>query len=269
MELFDIGANLTHESFAPDIGSVLAQAKAQGVTTMMVTGACFDSNAQAAQLAERWPGLYSTVGTHPHHAADFDDATAEQIRSMYANDANVKAVGEAGLDYFRGISPRPDQWRCFEQQLEIAAELGAPLFMHCRDAHDDFVAAIRPFRDRIKHMVVHCFTGDKRALYECLDLDLHVGITGWICDERRGHHLLSLVGDVPKGRLMIETDSPYLLPRDIRPKPKSRRNEPKYLAHIAAAIAQARGESVEDLAQHTTDTARDFFQISPAADQLL
>lgn len=261
MQLFDIGANLTHESFADDLGSVIAQARAEGVTTMMVTGACEQSNAMAAELAARWPGLYSTAGTHPHHAAQFTQQTVEQIRHLLSMSDTVRAVGEAGLDYFRDISPRAAQWRCFEQQLEIAAELDVPVFMHCRDAHDDFISAIRPYRERISQMVVHCFTGDRRALHECLDLDLHVGVTGWICDERRGQHLLTLVSDIPEGRLMIETDSPYLMPRDLRPKPRSRRNEPKYLPHIAARIAQCRGESLQALAAHTTQTANQFFRI--------
>jgi TatD DNase family protein len=107
--------------------------------------------------------------------------------------------------------------------------------------------------------VAHCFTGTREQMLEYLEMGLWIGITGWICDERRGHHLRELVGLVPAGRLMIETDGPYLLPRDLVPKPASRRNEPCHLPHIAGVIARERGESLETLAAHTTQTARDFF----------
>ncbi|MEZ5467575.1 MAG: TatD family hydrolase [Lysobacterales bacterium] len=261
MQLIDIGANLSHESFAHDLSSVLDHARAVGIAQIVVTGASEQASLDAHALAQQWPRfLYATAGVHPHHAGDYTADTHETLRGLHRH-ADVVAVGETGLDYFRDLSPRATQQFAFEQQLELALECGKPLFLHQRDAHDDFIAILRQLRDRLGACVVHCFTADKRELYECLDLDCHIGITGWICDERRGTHLIPLMKDIPANRLMIETDAPYLLPRTIRPKPKTHRNEPRYLPQVLQAVAEARGESIEQLAASTTATAREFFRL--------
>jgi len=135
------------------------------------------------------------------------------------------------------------------------------VFLHQRDAHADFLAILREHRARLCGAVAHCFTGTASELECYLELQLFIGITGWICDERRGAHLLPLMRKIPRAVLMLETDAPYLMPRDLNPKPVSRRNEPAYLAHIARTVARARGESFEQLAQATTDNARRFFHL--------
>ena len=264
MELIDIGANLCHESFASDLDDVLDRAARAGVHRIVVTGTSGPDSEAAAALARRHPvRLRATAGVHPHEAATFDATAAAAIEALAARE-EVVAVGETGLDFHRDFSPRPDQERAFEAHLEIAARLGLPIFMHERDARRRFVEILTPFRDRLGPAVIHCFTGDCDDLHAYLDLDLHVGITGWICDERRGLHLRELVGRIPADRLMLETDSPYLLPRDLRPRPRSRRNEPARLAHIAGAVASATGETVEALAIRTTATACAFFGLPTA-----
>ena len=125
----------------------------------------------------------------------------------------------------------------------------------------EFVRSVMYYRDQISDAVVHCFTGEREALHRYLDLDCYIGITGWICDERRGGHLHELVKDIPEDRLLIETDAPYLLPRTLRPKPKSRRNEPSYLTEVCATIARLRDVSYDALAQSTTSNARRFFRL--------
>ena len=265
MELIDIGANLCHESFAADLDEVLERAAHAGVDRIVVTGTSRSGSEAAVDLARRHPcRLRATAGVHPHEAATFDGAVAAAIEAL-AGRGEVAAVGETGLDFYRDFSPRPDQERAFEAHLEIAARLGLPVFMHERDAHRRFVDILRPFRDRLGPAVIHCFTGDREALHAYLDLDLHVGFTGWICDERRGLHLRELAGCIPADRLMLETDSPYLLPRDLRPRPRTRRNEPARLAHIARAVAAATGETVEALAARTTATACAFFGLPHAS----
>jgi len=260
--LLDIGANLTHESFAHDFDAVLARAQSHGVARMVVTGASRDGSRDALTLALAHPGvLFATAGVHPHHAVDYDEATDALLREL-ATHAQVRAVGETGLDYHRNYSPHDVQREVFERQLRIAAELGKPLFLHQRDAHGDFIALLKRYRDKVPAAVVHCFTDTAEALRDYLALDCHIGITGWICDERRGTHLRELVKAIPANRLMIETDAPYLLPRTVRPLPAHRRNEPMYLRHIAEEIARDRGESFEVLAAHTTATAEAFFGIA-------
>lgn len=266
MQLIDIGVNLTHESFDHDREAVMQRARDAGVARMIVTGASRAESPRALELARAYPGeLFATAGVHPHHAAEYTAECDAEMRALHAH-PEVVAVGETGLDYFRDFSPRPAQRRAFERQLEIAADLQAqghskPLFLHQRDAHADFMAVMKAFEGRIGPAVVHCFTGTREELFDYLDQDWHIGITGWLCDERRGQHLRDIVGNIPAHRLMIETDSPYLLPRTLSPRPKDRRNEPMYLPHVLAELARDRGETVAVVAAATTATARAFFRL--------
>lgn len=258
--LIDIGINLTHDSYDHDREAVIARARAVGVVQMMVTGATLAGSTSAVALARAHPGrLFATAGVHPHHAADLDATGLDRLTEL-ARDPTVVALGECGLDYFRNFSPRAAQRQAFHWQLELAARLGKPVFLHQRDAHEDFVAILREHATRWRG-VAHCFTGSAEQLHAYLQLGLAIGITGWICDERRGAHLLALMPQVPAERLLLETDGPYLLPRDVNPKPASRRNEPAYLPHIAATVAQARGETLESLARSSTAAARALFAL--------
>lgn len=265
MMLVDIGANLTHDSFDSDREAVIDRARAAGITRMIVTGADIEHSRRAIELAQAAPGtLYATAGVHPHHAGDFDKALASQIDDLL-NAPGIVAAGECGLDYFRDFSPRPAQRDAFHAQVALAIDHALPLFLHQRDAHADFLAVLDDFGDQLPRAVVHCFTGTAAELDDYLERGFHIGITGWICDERRGRHLYDIVGRIPAGRLMLETDAPYLLPRDLNPRPKTRRNEPMWLAHIAEVVARARGEEPEFLARHTTATAETFFALPKTA----
>jgi len=261
MTLIDIGANLTHDSFDRDRDAVLQRARDAGVAQLVVTGASREHSPLALQLAQQHPGfLYATAGVHPHHALEYTAECDAELRALHAH-AEVVAMGECGLDYFRDLAPRPAQHRAFERQLQLAADTGKPLFLHQRDAHADFLALMRQFDGKLGPAVVHCFTGTREELFDYLDRDWHIGITGWLCDERRGAHLRELVRNIPAARLMIETDAPYLLPRTLKPLPKDRRNEPAFLAHIVEELARDRGEDVAATAAATTATARGFFRL--------
>ena len=265
MHLIDIGANLTHESFERDLDAVLQRAREAGVVQMVVTGASREHNPQALELARRHPGvLYATAGVHPHHATEYTAECDAELRALHAH-AEVVAVGECGLDYFRDFSPRPAQRKAFEQQLQIGVDTGKPLFLHQRDAHADFVAIMKQFDGQLGPAVVHCFTGTREELFDCLDHDWHIGITGWLCDERRGQHLREIVKNIPANRLMVESDAPYLLPRTLRPMPKDRRNEPAFLPHVVEELARDRDEAVAVTAATTTATASAFFRLPGAA----
>ncbi|MFT4798755.1 MAG: TatD DNase family protein [Candidatus Azotimanducaceae bacterium] len=261
MSLFDIGANLTHESFKTDLSEVLEAAAHQGVHQLMVTGASVNGSEQALALAKRYPDkLFATAGIHPHHA---EEATSDGMRRIeqLLSAPEVKAVGETGLDFFRDFSDRDDQAYSFISHIELAKKLELPMFLHERDAHPTFHDLLAPHRAQLDAIVVHCFTGSEAALDAYLDLDCYIGITGWICDERRGQHLKELVSRIPLDRIMIETDSPYLMPRTLKPKPKSRRNEPKHLAHICDFIANILGLDATALAAITTENAKTFFKL--------
>ena len=256
----DIGANLTSSQFKGDVEQVIAESRTAGLDRVILTGSSVENSNRSVEICKRHPDfLYCTAGIHPHDAKEFDEGvTTDQLRQLYPL-PEVVAVGECGLDYNRDFSPRDKQRICFAAHLELAAETQLPLFLHERDAHDDFLAMMTEARDSISRGVVHCFTGSAEAARAYLDLDLHLGITGWICDERRGVHLRELVKTIPANRLMIETDSPYLAPRDYRPK--IRRNEPKYLPHILKTIAECRGEPAEELGNAIIHTTCEFFGI--------
>ncbi len=259
MEWIDIGCNLTHDSFDADRKVVIEAARAVGVMQMVVTGASEDGSVKALKLAQEWPGvLFATAGVHPHLASEFTADTASVLAELQ-REQSVVAVGECGLDYFRDLSPRSDQLHAFERQLELAVEAKKPLFLHQRDAHDDFLAILREFRPQLSQVVVHCFTDTRQAMRDYLELDCHIGITGWICDERRGHHLKEFVAEIPDHRLMLETDAPYLKPRNLRPKVKAHRNEPQWLPWIGGTVAACRNQSPVKLAEQTSACAREFF----------
>jgi TatD DNase family protein len=273
--LVDIGGNLTNKAFREDTDLVLERAATAGVRAIVVTGVSAPASRRAWEIADRTgssgrrdapegapplPRLFATAGIHPHHASSASPEALAEIAELQGKEL-VVAAGECGLDYDRNFSPPDAQRRALEAQLEIAASTQKPVFLHEREAHEDFVRILARFRPKLRAAVVHCFTGTRAVLQSYLDLDLHVGFTGWLCDERRGTHLRDLVGLVPRGRIMVETDSPYILPRDMPGKPKSGRNEPAFVAHVARAVARHRGETFEDLARHTTETANAFFGI--------
>jgi TatD DNase family protein len=259
LTLIDIGINLGHDSYDSDRDAVLARAQVAGVAQMMVTGASIEGTGKAIELARAHPGrLFATAGVHPHHASELTPDSLSVLEE-FARQPEVVAAGECGLDYFRDFSPRPVQQEAFHRQLELAARVRKPVFLHQRDAHEDFLAILKEHRQTLVGGVTHCFTGVGNEMMAYLELGFAIGITGWICDERRGGHLLPLMPAIPADRLLLETDGPYLLPRDLRPKPASRRNEPAYLPHIAAVVARARGEPVATLARSSATATRRLF----------
>ena len=260
--MIDIGANLTSSEFAGDLEEVLVRARAEGVEHIIVTGTCNRSSRASAALARLHPDILSaTAGIHPHHADRATEDDMEEVRRLI-RDEHVVAVGETGLDHFRDFASRENQERVFRAQVEIALGAGMPLFIHDRDSGGEVLRVLK--EDPPEYAVIHCFTGSRDDLQAFVELDLYIGITGWICDERRGLGLREIAGLIPTDRLLIETDSPYLVPRTIRPRPRSRRNEPALLAHVAEELARARGESVEELRRSTTENARRLFRLGRA-----
>jgi TatD DNase family protein len=261
--LVDIGINLAHDSYDHDRPEVIARALAAGVTRMVVTGSSLDSNARAIEICESWPELLrATAGVHPHHAREFSRSDLPTLELQLSHPL-VGSAGECGLDYFRNFSPPADQRRAFADQLELATRVGKPVFLHQRDAHADFMDVLRDYLPHISRAVVHCFTGTGPELEAYLAAGLYVGLTGWICDERRGLMVRQLAAEIPLDRLMIETDGPYLMPRTIRPKPSHRRNESMYLQYILDSLDEVRTEPKEEIAAATSRNAMVFFNFSP------
>ena len=265
--LIDIGVNLTNSRFVKDLDGILANGQAENIARMIVTGTSVEESRAALELAAHYNDgsstgygnyLCTTAGVHPHAASSWGIDSESEIRELISH-AAVVAVGECGLDFNRDFSPRDQQEKCFAAQLEIAAETTKPVFLHERDAHLRFAEILKSYRDHLSGAVVHCFTGNKRELFNYLDLDCYIGITGWLCDERRGDDLREAVRHAPLNRLMLETDAPYLTPRTIRPRPK--RNEPAYLPHILAELAELLKLPVADVAAQTLANTKSFFKL--------
>ena len=265
MEFIDIGVNLMSPAFDRDREAVIARAQASGVKALIITGNDIESSARAAAFVRENANLNckSTAGVHPHNAKDWNEQTLarlEELVALYGSD--IRAIGECGLDYNRNFSPQDAQRRCFEEQLKLAAGIGKPVFLHERDAFDDFFSILNNYRANLPGVVVHCFTGQRRELEAYLSIDCYIGITGWVCDERRGSHLIPLLTTIPANRLLLETDAPYLLPRSLPRslRGKSGRNEPCFLPHIAASVAEILGKTTEQIAMETSDNAERLFR---------
>ena len=237
-DLIDIGANLTGKAFESDLDDVVRRAVEAGVSQMIVTGTDIEHSEAAVRLSEAYPDcLYATAGIHPHHADDYSQQARQKLIDLSVEDA-VVAIGECGLDYNRNYSVSTAQRSAFESQLELAVDVGLPVFLHQRDAHEDFVSMMKNYNPGLNKAVAHCFTGTPAEAVAYLEMGMYIGVTGWICDERRGGDLQQAVKEIPLDRIMLETDAPYLLPRDLPYKPvQSRRNEPCYLPHICRVTA--------------------------------
>lgn len=262
MTLIDIGANLTSKRFRHDLDAVISRALSAKVSRMIVTGTSLAGSTNAHELARARRGtLFATAGVHPHNAKTCHRHTLDELRSL-ARAEPVVAIGECGLDYDRNFSPPEVQRRWFAAQLELAEEVRMPVFLHERAAHRDFLAILRDHPGAALRAVVHCFTGTAAELDAYLSLGVHVGITGWINDDRRGKHLRALVPRIPSNRLMIETDAPFLLPRDMPAPPEDRRNEPAFLPYVLNRVASCVGKDAETVAAETTAAAVELFGLS-------
>ena len=263
--MIDIGINLTNQRFDKDRTEVISRAKNANVNTLIVTGTSIEESVKALSLCKQFESqfpkmLFCTAGVHPHDADHVPQHYLEKLTEL-SKHHHVKAIGECGLDFNRNFSAPEQQKKIFKEQIQLAAELQMPLFLHQRDAFEPWFEALKPYFDQVPAMISHCFTGSKEELMQCISADMYIGITGWLCDERRGQALREIVHLIPKHRLLIETDGPYLTPRTIRPKPKSSRNEPAYLPYVLQELASIIGLDEAELAQQTSLNAKRAFSL--------
>lgn len=258
--IIDIGANLTHPQLYNQLKTIIEHINNSKTEKVIITSSNLMDTALAKEIISLYPDLfYTTVGYHPHNAKDYDSSLYDKIINE-SNSKYVVAIGECGLDYYREYSSKEEQWTCFEAHLEIAKITKLPIFLHEREAHNDFIQFLKKYSESIKKKVVHCFTGNKSELKTYLDLGAYIGITGWISDPERGKHLLDLMKYIPEDRLMIETDAPYLIPKNI-PGNKKDINEPSYLEYVAETIAQCLNKNLDDIMISTRKNTRIFFSI--------
>jgi TatD DNase family protein len=246
MNIFDSHCHLDDKSYSRDLDAVLERARKAGVMRMMTIGVNGQTSGQAVSLADSYEGVYASVGVHPHDVKNCSDSVLHYLAGL-AESHQVHAWGEIGLDFNRMYSPRKDQEKWFERQLEIGGRLGLPLIFHERDSNGRFLEIIKSRGLAEMNGVVHCFSGNRQELDQYLDLGLHIGITGIITMKSRGAQLRELAPIIPAERLLVETDAPYLVPAPE--KNHSRRNEPAFVKSVLLKLADVRKDDPDQLAR--------------------
>ena len=260
-EIADIACNFTSDRFKKDLDEVIERAIANDITKFGLICSRLSDIDKLLEIYNRYSkDMFFTIGVHPHHANEINEEYLEKLKEIINNN-NPHAIGETGLDFFRNLSTYEEQIFAFEEQIKIAIETNKPLFLHQRDSHDDFIKILRKYSSDIKKAVVHCFTGTQKQLDDYLELDCYIGVTGWICDAKRNVELRETIKNIPLERLMIETDCPYLIPKNLPEKPKNNRNEPNNLNHIVAEISALINIDEDVLRDETFKNTLDFFTI--------
>ncbi|MDD3249527.1 MAG: TatD family hydrolase [Smithellaceae bacterium] len=255
--LIDSHAHLEMKEFDPDRSGVIERARAAGVDGIITVGTNPDLSRKALSIARRYENIYSTVGIHPHDAADTDDSSLDALKKL-AQDPKVVAYGEIGLDYFRNLSPRKKQIEMFARQLDLAGELNLPVIIHDREAHDQTLRMVKA--SGIRSGVFHCFSGDWAMARQCMDLGFYISVPGVVTFDK-SKVLQEVVRQVPIDWILLETDCPYLAPVPHR----GRRNEPSFLVHTAQKVAEIKGFAWEDVAKTAAVNTRRLFRIADPA----
>lgn len=252
--LIDTHCHLDFSDFDCDRTEVIQRARQEGLTGIINIGSSLAGSQSGLNLAKEYDFIYASVGIHPHEADKVDKEIIKNIQQLSQED-KVVAIGEIGLDYYRGISSVENQKRIFITLLELAKEQSLPVIIHCRQAQKDTFEILKD--KEISYGVVHCFSGDEKFLRQCLDLGFYISFT---CNltYKKAENLRNLAGLVPLKRLLLETDAPFLPPEGLR----GRRNEPGYLKYLAERLAQIKGVDKDEIARQTTTNARELFRLN-------
>lgn len=256
--LIDTHCHLDMDAYADDLAAVIRSAAACGVDGIIAVGIDLDSSKQAAAIARRFPGVWATAGIHPHNAADAGPAQYAELAGLAADKANkVVGYGEIGLDYARNYAPAEVQQKAFSAQLGLARELGLPVIIHDRDAHEDTLRLLRENGPFPAGGVMHCFSGDSELARQVMDLGFYVSIPG-IVTFGKSAVLQQVARDIPLTRMLLETDGPFLAPAPFRGKS----NRPEYLLYTAQKIAELRGIPLVEVARQTSRNAIALFHLN-------
>lgn len=256
MILFDTHAHLDDEMFNEDRDEMIRRARQAGVVLIVNVGYSLASSRDSISLADRYDMIYAAVGIHPHDAAEAGPGYLEELEEM-ASHPRVVAIGEIGLDYYRDLSPRPVQRRVFSEQMALAKKLEKPIIIHDRDAHGDMMDILRREKLGPAGGVMHCYSGSWEMARECLSMGFYISIAGPVTYTNAAR-LKDVAARVPRDRLLIETDAPYLTPAPYRGK----RNEPAHVLYTAEEIARLREMEIEDLGKMCAENGRRLFRIA-------
>jgi TatD DNase family protein len=256
MELIDTHCHLTFEQYAGDIEAVLERSRAAGVTGWVTIGTDTQENRKAVELAGRFENMYATVGIHPHYAKDVTADDFAELKRL-AQNQKVVAIGETGLDFHHNFSKQTDQKRVFAEQLEIARQTNLPVVVHSREAFDDTIEILEQFGSDVKRVVFHCFGGSAEQARIVIEKGFYISFTGAVTF-RNSENIRAAAGVVPPGRLMVETDCPYMSPEPMR---KQKINEPALMIHTARFLAQLKEMDLAEFAESVTAVSRNFFDL--------
>ncbi len=251
--LFDTHAHLNDPAFDEDREAVLLGLKEKGVEYVMNVGCCLESSRDCITMAEKYPFVYASVGSHPDSADEVNDDVLDQYRQM-AQHPKVKAIGEIGADYYYETIPREIQLKAFRMQMELARELKLPVIVHERNAHDDGMKVVKEFKDVTG--VFHCYSGSAEMARQLVDMGWYIGFTG-VLTFKNARKAVETAERIPLERIVLETDCPFMAPEPFRGK----RNDPGYLYRMAERLAEIRGISVEEVRRATTKNAKTLYRI--------
>ena len=252
--LFDTHAHMNDPAFAEDREAILLGLQEKGVGLMMNVGCCRDSSRDCVAMAEKYPFVYASVGSHPDSANEVDEAALEEYKELCKLHPKVRAIGEIGLDYYYETIPREIQQRAFRLQMELARELKMPVIVHERNAHDDGMRIVREFKDVTG--VFHCYSGSPEMARQLVDLGWYIGFTG-VLTFKNARKAVETAAAIPLDRIVLETDCPFMAPDPFRGK----RNDPGYLYRMAEKLAEIRGLPVEEIHRITTENAKRLYRI--------
>lgn len=255
---YDIGLNLFCKQF-PEPEKIIEEAWSHHVCCIL-TGTDSNENKKIDEFV-RTHSAFGTAGIHPHNADRASLEDFERIETILSKNKKIVAVGECGLDYDRMFSTKENQIRCLEKHIVLAKKWNKPLFLHERNASEDFIRRFKKHPELCSRSVVHCFTGDKNTLRKYLSMGFSIGITGWICDDRRSRELREAVEIIPLDRILIETDAPYLTPRNV--EGLGRTNVPQNIVYVARELAKYRKVSEEEVIENAKRNTERIFGISP------
>lgn len=255
IKYYDIGINLFTNSYKDEM-KIINDARDAGVECIL-TGSSGRENELVNEFTKKHD-VYGTAGIHPHEAENATEKNFKRIEKIIKTNDKIIAVGECGLDYNRMFSEKEVQLTCFKRHIELAVKLDKPLFLHMRDADEDFIKCFEGYENICKKSVVHCYTSGRKTLEVLLEMGFYIGITGWICDERRADELRNAVEIIPKERLLLETDSPYLTPRG-RKLPRT--NVPQNIVYVAQELAKYMPLSEEEIISNAKKNTEDLFGI--------
>lgn len=257
IKYYDIGLNLFCRQF-PEPEKIIKDAEEHGVCCIL-TGTDRKEDRKIDEFVKTHRA-FGTVGIHPHNVDRARQEDFEEIENILSNNDKIVAVGECGLDYDRMFSTKENQIRCLEKQIVLAEKLNKPLFLHERSAANDFTSRFKKHAEICRRSVVHCFTGDRSTLDQYLSMGFYIGITGWICDDRRSKELRDAVRILPLDRVLVETDAPYLTPRNI--PGLHRTNVPQNIKYVVRDLAEYMRVSEEELMENARKNTEKVFQIN-------